>query len=1317
MRLGTRVLMRKVPAVVPALGACIALLGVIAAPADATNYQHPFKGVFGSAVQPSFSWPKLLAIDPASGDLLVGNNTDPNTGVGEILRFKPNGEPDPFPALGSNAIDGKAGADQTPQGGLEVGGSLAQEIAIDNSGGPTDGDIYITQPAKRLVDIFSAEGRYLGQLTATRNGALKEPDGVAVDPDGDVYLSASEVVGTHYGIAKFVPSANPPVNSDNTALFPLEHYETLVHLVAGLGSSAGSLFVSATHHTTEDVFTPETLKMNEETGEFTEFAKGFRGTATIDPLTGNPILQSNTNQTEASEFDGSGPTAGSPLSILRVEGHGPSVGGIAANGSEVFAVTGPADPRVFAYGEPAVVATVTAEAAGNVSGTKATLRGSVNPSGISVSDCFFEWGPTVEYGHKEPCEGSIPTDSEDHPAHVRISGLTPNGATYHFRLGATDENGTEYSLDQSFTTAATLVTKPATEVGLTAATLNGTLRPEGHEYTECSFSWGLASSASFEHTAPCSPTAAEIEPAFTAQEVSAPVGELQPGTAYRFRLVATSSGPEGTREGEEETFTTLGPPQLREVRALDATQDSALLEAKIDPRGFHTTYRFEWGPTAAYGNVTPPKFEPSVGEGTSPVLVTAGLSGLAPATTYHYRVVATSSAGTTTGPDRELETLDGCGLPDGRCFEMVSRRDAGLSGQPGRYLGLGRLEHAAEASSAPGLLAYSVEGGYSDATKGAEVLYLASRGEDGWESSQLSPPVSRRDEQQSSQAQPSEIYGLSHELSCGVAGSNQPLTSDPAADLIVEAGAANLYRINPDGSYTLVTDVPPEELKSHGNIHEGEFSLVGESADCGTVVFATQHHYSGVPGVGTSRLYEWDEAGGLRTVGWIPGASGEQMAAASASGSNAVSEDGSRVFFSATRVIAGNPSDPGEAGKTGLFVREDGSSTRDVSASETATPDTGATFEGATPDGSRVYFTANAGLTAASNSTGTDLYEYDLEAEALTDLTVTSQPGGANVRSVAVSEDGSHAYFTSRSQLVPGRGRTRAQNESGKTESLYDAHAGTISFVASGGIERFSDRSSEQSSRIGADGRYLLFEATGNVTGYESSLPEAYLYDAEAGSEATVCVSCRQDGKPTLDRPPLKGPVGFPLAARNGPEAEPQTLVIRDGEPEVFFRSRDRLADGGAEGEFNEYEWAHDQVFHIASEVPGTNGEATGRAFVEFFGASLDGTDLYLATAAALNWENPGERPAVWDARVNGGFPEPPPPAAPCDPDADGSCQGAATQPAAPPSSATASFDGPGNVKSPPKKPAKKHKKKGKKHKKKGGKSKRHAKSNRRAAK
>jgi hypothetical protein len=82
------------------------------------------------------------------------------------------------------------------------------------------------------------------------------------------------------------------------------------------------------------------------------------------------------------------------------------------------------------------------------------------------------------------------------------------------------------------------------------------------------------------------------------------------------------------------------------------TTQSATLSGSVNPNGVPTTYHFEYGPTAAYGSTT---YTTGAGNGGT-VAAAANLGGLSPATTYHYRIVATNSGGVTQGVDRTFTT-------------------------------------------------------------------------------------------------------------------------------------------------------------------------------------------------------------------------------------------------------------------------------------------------------------------------------------------------------------------------------------------------------------------------------------------------------------------------------------------------------------------------------------------------------------------------------------------------------------------------------------------------------------------------------------
>ena len=85
----------------------------------------------------------------------------------------------------------------------------------------------------------------------------------------------------------------------------------------------------------------------------------------------------------------------------------------------------------------------------------------------------------------------------------------------------------------------------------------------------------------------------------------------------------------------------------------DVTQTTATLTGTVDPKGTATTYHLEYGTSDSYGLSTAEK---SAGSGSGAADVEAAISALTNTTTYHYRVVATNSAGVVRGADRTFAT-------------------------------------------------------------------------------------------------------------------------------------------------------------------------------------------------------------------------------------------------------------------------------------------------------------------------------------------------------------------------------------------------------------------------------------------------------------------------------------------------------------------------------------------------------------------------------------------------------------------------------------------------------------------------------------
>jgi hypothetical protein len=84
---------------------------------------------------------------------------------------------------------------------------------------------------------------------------------------------------------------------------------------------------------------------------------------------------------------------------------------------------------------------------------------------------------------------------------------------------------------------------------------------------------------------------------------------------------------------------------------LDAS--TVALSGWVHPHSLASSYHYEWGRTAGYGNRSAAvRLDPATWQRSAPVTVT----GLRRRTDYHYRIVARNAAGTTRGADRVAST-------------------------------------------------------------------------------------------------------------------------------------------------------------------------------------------------------------------------------------------------------------------------------------------------------------------------------------------------------------------------------------------------------------------------------------------------------------------------------------------------------------------------------------------------------------------------------------------------------------------------------------------------------------------------------------
>jgi hypothetical protein len=130
-------------------------------------------------------------------------------------------------------------------------------------------------------------------------------------------------------------------------------------------------------------------------------------------------------------------------------------------------------------------------------------------------------------------------------------------------------------------------------------------------------------------------------------------------------------------------------PKVTTGKATHILATSALLTAAVNPNGSETSYYFQYGTTTTYGSQTPTV---NIGSGKSRVKVGQSISKLQTGVTYHFRVVATTTAGSFPGADRTFiagKSATGFGLP--KTAEVVVGTPFVLSGT---LSGSGGVSHA-----------------------------------------------------------------------------------------------------------------------------------------------------------------------------------------------------------------------------------------------------------------------------------------------------------------------------------------------------------------------------------------------------------------------------------------------------------------------------------------------------------------------------------------------------------------------------------------------------------------------------------------------
>ncbi len=1123
-------------------------------------------------------------------------------------------------------VNGDSSVEKLTSSGTDVAqvtSGTTQELVIDRS----SGDLYVSNGSGVDHYSFDNSGNVLESGNTTCTPAPNSPCS-PTDSFGSSVLSGATGIGFDSGSTQLYAA-----NGDNTvAIFgpPAPGQPAIDSESASPGSNYATLSAQI------NPFGVDTNSCHFEYVDDTDFQATGYTSATSVPCTPADLGSTFSDQTATADISGLTINTKYHFRVVAANSDGTTTG----------------DDTTFTTQDAAAI---DSQSASNIGSTYAELDTQVNPLGTDTS-CEFQYVDDTAFqatGYTTATTvACTPADlgagKSDVSASAQLTGLTIN-TTYHFHVVVSNGLGTVTGADNTFTTldAALIDSESASNITQTSAELDTLVNPLGTD-TSCEFQY--VDDATFQATGYTTATTVDCTPADLGNGTSdvgasTQLSNLQPNTTYHFHVVATNSL--NTVTGADTTFQTLPAVSIDAESVSDITDTTAKLGAQINPEGQDTKAQFQYVDDASFqatgftNATTVPANKIDLGNGTSDVAASVDLTGLTPATTYHFRVMASNTIGSATGDAHSFKTYKSnlpAGLPDHRGLEMVTPPEKD-NGEPFVRNGVFGQVVAANNGNAIAFISFNAfPGSVFDGS-----FYRSARGNNTWTTQNLIPPQSTETGLLCATAGP-EISVFSPDLSKAVLSDGNSLigtcgTDSPALVNGEPTGAANLFvRDNIANSFKLVNVTPNGVTPSNA-------AFDAASADLSHVVFDESAALTPNAPAGDN-LYEWT-GGAVRLVTVVGGngVSGTLAGGQAGQAFHAVSADGSRIFFNAN----GN-----------LYVRQNGTSTTQVDASKAGGSGGGGSFAGASTDGSEVFFTddASAGLTndTVANS-GQNLYEYDVSSGTLTDLTAAST---ANVDGVSgLSDDGSYLYFVAEGNLAAGA--------SSGQPNLYVRHNGTTTFIATlGGGDSQDWTEVSSTARVSSNGHFIAFNSNNNLSSFDSAgNTEIFEYDAVANQLS--CASCNPNGTapsgpvaiPQAEGPLLGGSTGAVYLPRN---------VSDSGQ--VFFNTTESLLPTDNNGKQDVYEYEGGDL-HLITTAASPDDSL-------FLDASTDGNNVFFTTSQQLLRQDTDGAMDIYDARVNGGFPVSAPPPV---------CSGEGCRPPesplpSVPTVASVTFFGPGNVKS-----------------------------------
>jgi hypothetical protein len=604
--------------------AMVAVLGVLAfasAPAFAATGYVP-AGSFGEKGPGvgQFNEPGGVAVNDSTGDVYVYD-----AGNRRVEWFNSTG----------SKFEGQFNGSGSPTGQFAAPATLSEDathgtlfnLAVDND--PTShsaGDVYVVDPGHNVVDKFSSTGAYLSQLT----GFALPVFGVAVDASGDVWVAeeGTEENGNNIGpVREFDDSL---VNIHLTEVKPEKKrspgiaIDSELNLYLSKGSPNITKFTHSSGYAESQEITESNLLPPEIVG-----CGGCITALAIDSGSNELLVDLKSGVARFGAF-------GSPL-LETVRGIAGSYGiGVNDVTHTLYATQREADKVVVFDLVP--LPEVTTGPASKEQRTTVKLEGEVNPGSEAVTSCEFEYGTSTAYGQTAPCTPAPGSGASPVPVSAEVTGLTAQ-TTYHYRLAAGYGHGSRTGADHEFTTLPAVegvLTGQASQVQGTTATLAGSLEPNGFD-THYFFEYGLSNSYGSATANTDAGSAAAVV------AVSVPVGALEPNQIYHYRIAAENTFGKTLGADTEFKSAVLPPSITGAPGASFIASQSAVLNASLNPEHTTTHYHFEYGACPTIAGCT--TLQHTTDEASSlfgTIGATQEIVGLAPQTTYSYRLIASN---------------------------------------------------------------------------------------------------------------------------------------------------------------------------------------------------------------------------------------------------------------------------------------------------------------------------------------------------------------------------------------------------------------------------------------------------------------------------------------------------------------------------------------------------------------------------------------------------------------------------------------------------------------------------------------------------